>query len=67
MEWPFVYVVKAIYEYEGEELLGIFFEREKAQKVFDESDHDTTKLIRWDALKGEPLALIQEKHYQMKM
>lgn len=66
MEWTYVYVVKAVYDYGSEELLGLFFEREKAQKMFDDSVHDTTRIVRWDALKGEPEAIIAEKHYEMK-
>lgn len=60
MEWPYVYVVKEIHDYDNDELLGIFFEREKAQKLFNASS-GSVRLIRWDALKGEPEAIIDQK------
>lgn len=65
MELPSVFVIMAEY-LEGDMVVGVFLNREDAKAKFDTLNHDCTKIVKWDGIKGEPIAEIEKKFYEPK-
>lgn len=63
MEWPFVFVVVGHWQHNGDsDTIGVCFSRDNANELFNKAIkdgcYDNLKITKWNADKGENIALI---------